>query len=192
MWIWNLRCNHVTWILLSDRLEILINNHWNGQMQIKKSQNNKNYATSPLGWDTDQVQCPVRGLGPKCSITCQRPDEEHYFESIKLIFAQLYMDELTSWSGRGGGGGNGGGGVLRLWRKEGTVSSGQHAHLMAPLLSPVAITLTDIPSGAAENSKQLIKYSQEAWPMNLPLTVHSLITLPSSIVLSSDTYFTII
>lgn len=179
MWIWNLRCNHVTWILLSDRLEILINNHWNGQMQIKKSQNNKNYATSPLGWDTDQVQCPVRGLGPKCSITCQRSDEEHYFESIKLIFAQLYMDELE-------------GGGLRLWRKEGTVSPGQHAHLMAPLLSPVAMTLTDIPSGAAENSKQLIKYSQEAWPMNLPLTVHSLITLPSSIVLSSDTYFTII
>ena len=68
----------------------------------------------------------------------------------------------------------------------------KHAHLMAPLLSPVAMTLTDIPSGAAENSKQLIKYSQKAWPMNLPLTVHSLITLPSSIVLSSDTYFTII
>lgn len=79
-------------------------------MQIKKSQNNKKYATSPLGWDTDQVQCPVRGLGPKCSITCQRPDEEHYFESIKLIFAQLYMDELTSWSGRGGGGEMGEGG----------------------------------------------------------------------------------
>lgn len=70
------------------------------------------------------------------------------------------------------------------------VFQGQRAHLIAPLLNPVAITLTEIPSGAAENSKQLIKSSHGAWLMNLPLTVHSLITLPSSIVLSSETYFT--
>lgn len=63
----------------------------------------------------------------------------------------------------------------------------QITHLMAPLLSPVAITLTEIPSGADENSKQLIMYSQGTSPIDLPFTVHSLITLPSSMVLSSET-----
>lgn len=60
------------------------------------------------------------------------------------------------------------------------------AHLMAPLLNPVAITLTEIPSGAAENSRQLIMCSQVTWPINLPFTVHNFITLPSSTVLSSE------
>ena len=60
------------------------------------------------------------------------------------------------------------------------------SHLMAPLLNPVAITLTEIPSGAAENSRQLIMCSHVTCPMNLPLTVHIFITLPSSTVLSSE------
>ena len=61
-----------------------------------------------------------------------------------------------------------------------------YSHLMAPLLNPVAITLTEIPSGAAENSRQLIMCSHATWPINLPFTVHIFITLPSSTVLSSE------
>ena len=61
---------------------------------------------------------------------------------------------------------------------------------MEPLLRPVAMTLTEIPSGAEENSKQLIMCSQVTSPINRPFTVQSFITLPSSIVLSTEIQFT--